>query len=91
MFNWSAKEQLPILKTVGGLIHTMMVPYMQYFAKKWPSSKAGILFSINYQKKKFSKKIENVIYHITNKITIHYKFAHLILKKFWISIENLSL
>lgn len=29
----SAKQQVPILKTVGGVFRTIRVPYMQYLAK----------------------------------------------------------
>lgn len=29
-YNWSAKQKHLILKTVGGIIHTIGVPYMQY-------------------------------------------------------------
>jgi len=51
MSNWSAKEQIPILKTIGGVNCTIGVPYMQCFAEKWPSLTACIFF-INYHKSK---------------------------------------
>lgn len=33
MYNWFEKKQPPILYTVGGVIRTIAVPYMQYFTK----------------------------------------------------------
>lgn len=35
MYNWSAKQQLPILKLYKKL-SILVLPYMQYYAKKYP-------------------------------------------------------
>lgn len=51
MYKWSAKQQFPNFKTVGGVIYTIGVPYMQYNVKKWVSSTGGV-FCINHQKSK---------------------------------------
>lgn len=48
---WSAKQQLLLLKAVGGVIHTIGVPWMHYYAKKLQCPTA-CNFQKNYQKSK---------------------------------------
>lgn len=52
MYNWSVKQQFPIFKNVGGVIRTIGVSNMQYYAKKWLSSTCGSIY-IKYQKSNF--------------------------------------
>lgn len=50
MYNWSVKQQFPIFKNVGGVIRTIGVSNMQYYAKKWLSSTYGFfIFNIKNQ------------------------------------------
>lgn len=69
MYTWSAKEPTSILKTIGGVICTIRVPFMQYYANKWLGSKSGIFSCINFQ------KVNSKYVHIydTENSTLHLK------------------
>lgn len=48
----SEKQQVPILKTVGGVFRTIRVPYMQYLAKDDYIQQLVFKKNMNYQKSK---------------------------------------
>lgn len=43
MYNLTAKQQRPILKTVRRVIRTIGIQHIQYSVRKLPSSMAGII------------------------------------------------